>query len=153
MRHLANAEGPKKPAYVKEKQSLYGMHRMNWSKEALVDDWKGKKVKMVVVIEVSGEDNGVVATVERPATMRELVKRIGKRIVHRSNIVEFNFLGWLSCKVRILYSTGFEAFLAKSGPPFRTSCNTTISDPILKTIESFELELIPQTLPYMLDVI
>ena len=48
---------------------------------------------MVVVIEVSGKDNGVVATVKRPATMRELVKRIGKRIVHRSNIVEFNFLG------------------------------------------------------------
>ena len=119
----------------------------------MVDDWKGKKVKMVAVREVSGEDNGAVATAERPATMRELVKRTGKRIVHRSNIVEFNFLGWLSCKVKILHSTGFKAILAKSGPPFRTSCNTTISDPILKTIGSFKSELIPQTLPYMLDII
>lgn len=129
------------------------MHKRNWIGGALVDDWKGKKVKMVVVRQVSGEDNGAVAIAERPATMQEHVKRIGKRIVHRSNIVKFNFLGWLSCKVRILYRIGFEAFLARSGPPFRTSCNTTISDPILETIGSFKSELIPQTLPYMLDVI
>ena len=153
MRHLANAGGPKKPAYVREEHLAHEMHKRNWSREALVDDWEGKKVKMVVLREVSGEDNGAVATAERPATMQELVKRIGKRIVHRSNIVEFNFLGWLSCKVRILYRTGFEAFLARSGPPFRTSCNTTISDQILETIESFESELIPQALLYMLDVI
>ena len=69
---------------------------------------------MVVVREVSGEDNGAVATAERPATMQELVKRIGKRIVHKNILVEFNFLGWLSCKVRILYRIGFEAFLARS---------------------------------------
>ena len=108
---------------------------------------------MVVVIEVSGEDNGAVAFAENPATTQELVKRIEKKVVHRSNIVKFGYLGWLLCKVKIFDKTRFEAFLAKSRPPFRTSCNTTISDPILKTIGSFESELIPQTLPYMLDVI
>ena len=67
MWHLVNAEGPKKPAYAKNKQLLYGMHDRNWSREALVDNWKGKKVKVVVVRQVSGEDNGAVATAEKPA--------------------------------------------------------------------------------------
>lgn len=48
---------------------------------------------MVAMREVSGEDNGAVAIAERPATMQEFIKRIGKRIIYRSNIVEFNFLG------------------------------------------------------------
>ena len=112
MRHLANAGEPKKPAYAKEKQLVYGMHKRNWSREILVNGWRGKGVEMVVMGKVSGEDNGVVASVENPATTQEPVKRIGKRVVHRSNIIEFKFLGWLSCKVRILYKTGFEAFLA-----------------------------------------
>ena len=110
-------------------------------------------MEVVVMGKVSGEDNGAVASAENPATTQELVKRIEKKVVHRSNIVEFGYLGWLLCKVKIFDKTRFEAFLAKSGPPFRTSCNTTISDPILKTIELFELKLISQTFPYMLDVI
>ena len=93
MKHLANAGEPKKLAYVKEKQLLYGMHKRNWSREALVDDWEGKKVKLVVVREVSGEDNGAVAIAEKPATTQEPVKRIGKRVIHRSNIVKFRFIG------------------------------------------------------------
>ena len=108
---------------------------------------------MVVVREVSGEDNGAVVTAERPAIIQELVKRIEKRIVHKSNIIEFNFLGWLLCKIRILYKIGFKVFLARSGPLFRINCNTTISDPILETMGSFESELNPQTIPYVLDVI
>ena len=108
---------------------------------------------MVVMGKVSGEDNGVVATVDNPATTQEPVKRIGKRVVHRSNIVDFSFLGWLLYKVGILHSIGIEAFLAKSKPPFKTSCNTTISDPILETKGLFESELILQTLTHVLDVI
>ena len=153
MRHLAKAGGPKKLAYAKEKQLVYGMHKRNWSRETLVNGWRGKRVKVVVMGKVSGEDNGVVATVENPATTQEPVKRIGKRVVHRSNIVDFSFLGWLLYKVGILHSIGIEAFLAKSKAPFKTSCNTTISDPILETKGLFESELILQTLTHVLDVI
>ena len=47
-----------------------------------MNDWRGKGVKMVVVREVSGEDNGAVVIAERSAIMQEFVKRIGKRIVY-----------------------------------------------------------------------
>ena len=82
MRHLANAGGPKKPAYAREEQLLHGMHKRNWSRETLVSDWRGKEVEMVVLGKVSGEDNGVVASVENPATTQEPVKRVGKRVIH-----------------------------------------------------------------------
>ena len=121
MRHLANAGGPKKPAYAREEQLLHGMHKRNWSRETLVSDWRGKEVEMVVLGKVSGEDNGVVASVENPATTQEPVKRVGKRVIHRSKIIEFNYLGWLSCKVKIIDKISFKAFFVKSGPPFTTS--------------------------------
>ena len=121
IRHLANAEGPKKLAYVKEKQLLYKMHERNWSKGTLVNDWRRKGLEVVVMGKVSGEDNSVVASVESPATMQEPVRRIGKRVFYRNNMVEFNFLSWLSCKVKTIDKTSSEAFFAKSGPPFRTS--------------------------------
>ena len=76
MRHLANAGEAKKPAYAREEQLLYGMHKMNWSREALVGHWGEEKVEVVVMTEGSGEDNGAVACVERPATAQELVKMI-----------------------------------------------------------------------------
>ena len=119
MRHLANAEGPKKPAYVKEKQSLYGMHKRNWSRETLVNGWRGKGVEVVVMGKISGEDNDAVASAKNLATTQELVKRIEKKVVHRSNIVKFGYLGWLLCKVKIFDKTRFEAFLAKSETPFQ----------------------------------
>ena len=77
---------------------------------------------MVVMEKVSGEDNGAVASAENPATTQELVKRIEKKVVHWSNIVEFSYLGSRLCKVKIFEKTRFEAFLAKSEPPFRTRC-------------------------------
>ena len=95
MRHLANAGAPRKPAYVREEQLVHEMHKRSWIGETLVDKWKGKRVKMGVMGEVSGEDSGVVATVEKPATMQEAVKMIGKRVVHRNNIVKSGYLGWL----------------------------------------------------------
>ena len=67
MWHLINAKGLKKPACAKNKQLLYGMHDRSWSKKAFVDDWKGKKVKVMVVRQVSGEDNGAVVITEKPA--------------------------------------------------------------------------------------
>ena len=111
MWHLANAGEPKKPAYAREEQLLHGMHKRNWSRETLVSDWRGKEVEMVVMGKVSGKDNGVVASVENPATTQEAVKRIEKRVVHQSNIVEFSYLGWLSCKVKTIDKTSSEAFL------------------------------------------
>ena len=76
---------------------------------------------MVVIREGSGEDNGVVVSVENPATMQEPVKRIKKRIVHRNKRIEFSYLGWLLYKIKIIDKINFKAFLAKSKPPFRTS--------------------------------
>ena len=134
MSHLANAGEPKKLAYARKKQLVYGMHKRNWTRETLVGDWRGKEVEMVVMEKVSGEDNGVVASVEKPATMQEPVKRIGKRVVHRSNIVEFSYLGWLSCKVRIIRGTSSGGLFAKSGPPFKTSSEPPISELGLKNI-------------------
>ena len=91
-------------------------------------------MEMVVMGRVSGEDNGVVAFAENPATTQEAAKRIGKRVVHGRNIVEISFLGSLWCKVRILYRTGFEAFFAGSRPPSKTGRDSPISDLILKSI-------------------
>ena len=134
MWHLANAEEPKKVAYAREEQLLHGMHKRNWSRETLVSDWRGKEVEMVVIGRVSGEDNGVVAFAENPATTQEAVKRIEKRVVDRSNIVEFSYLGWLSCKVKTIDKTSFEAFLVKSGRPFRTSPEDSNSELGFETI-------------------
>ena len=47
---------------------------------------------MIIVREVSGEDNGAITTAKRPATMQKLIKRIGKRIVYWNNIIEFKFI-------------------------------------------------------------
>ena len=128
MRHLANAGEAKKPSYAREEQLLYGMHKRNWSRETLVGQWVEKKVEVVVMREGSGEDSGAVACVERPATRHEPVKRVEKRVVYRSRIVEFSYLGWLSCKVKIIDTTRSEAFLVKSGPPFRTSSEKASSE-------------------------
>ena len=134
MSHLANAEEPKKPAYAREEQLLYRMHKRNWTRETLVGYWRGKEVEMVVMGKVSGEDNGAVASVENPATTQEPVKRIGKTVVHRNNIVEFSYLGWLSCKVKTICGTNSEAFFAKSRPPFRTSSEDASSEVGFETI-------------------
>ena len=89
---------------------------------------------MVVMREGSGEDNGAVAFVENPATTQELVKRVERRVVHRSRIVEFSYLGWLLCKVKIIDKIRFEAFLVKSGPPFRIGSEDLNSELGFKTI-------------------
>ena len=104
------------------------MHKRNWSREALVSDWRGKEVEMVVMGKVSGEDNDVVVSAENPATTQKPVKRIEKRVVHRSNIIEFNYLGWLLCKVKTINKISSEAFLVKSGPPFKTSSEDPSSE-------------------------
>ena len=116
MSHLANAGEPKKPAYVREEHLVHKMHKRSWIGEALVDNRKGKKAEMVVVRKVSGEDNGVVASVENPATTQEPVKRIGKKVVYQNYIIEFNYLGWLSYKVRIFFEPDFKAFLRNRDP-------------------------------------
>ena len=113
---------------------MYGMHKRNWSRKTLVGDWRGKEMEIVVMGKVSGEDNGVVASVENPATTQEPIKRIGKRVVHRNNIIEFNFLGWLFYKVRIIRGISSGAFFAKSGPLFRTRSEDPNSKLGFKTI-------------------
>ena len=52
-----------------------------------MSDWRGKEVEMVVMGKVNGEDNGIVVSAENPAIMQEPVKRIKKKVIYRSNIV------------------------------------------------------------------
>ena len=85
-------------------------------------------MEMVVMGKVSGEDNGVVVSTENPATTQEPVKRIKKGVIYRNNIIEFSYLGWLLCKVKTIDKTSSEAFLVKSGPPFRTSSEDLTSE-------------------------
>ena len=75
---------------------------------------------MVVIGEISGKDNGVVVSVKNPAIIQKPVRRIRKKIVYRNNIIEFNYLGWLSCKIGTFYKTNSKAFFTKSGPFCRT---------------------------------
>ena len=83
---------------------------MNWSKETLVGQWVKKKVEMVVIREGSGKDNGIVVFVENPAIMQELVKRVKKKVIYRSRIIEYNSFRYLLCKVKIINKIKFEAF-------------------------------------------
>ena len=46
---------------------------------------------MVVIKEGSGEDNGIVVFMENPAIMQELVKKVKKKVIYRSKIIQYNF--------------------------------------------------------------
>ena len=83
---------------------------MNWNKETLVGQWVKKKVEMVVIKEGSDKDNGVVVFVENPAIMQELIKRVKKKVIYRSKIIEYNSFRCLLCKVKIINKIRFEAF-------------------------------------------
>ena len=76
---------------------------------------------MVVIEKVSGEDNGVMVFAENPAITQEPVKRIKKKVIYRSNIIKYNYLGWLLCKVKTINKINSEVFLVKLGPLFKTS--------------------------------
>ena len=75
----------------------------------------------MVIKKGSGKDNGVIAFMENPAIMQEFIKRIKKRIIHRNKKIEFNYLGWLSYKTKIIIKISFIGFLIKSKPLFQTS--------------------------------
>ena len=44
----------------------------------------------MIIREGSGEDNGVMVFVENPAIMQELMKRVKKKVIYWSKIVECN---------------------------------------------------------------
>ena len=46
----------------------------------------------MVIKEGSGEDNGIMIFVENPAIIQEFVKRVKKRVMHQSKIIECNYL-------------------------------------------------------------
>ena len=46
---------------------MYGIYKRNWSREILMDGWRGKEVEMVIMGKVSDKDNGAVVFVENPA--------------------------------------------------------------------------------------
>ena len=77
---------------------------------------------------VSGEDNSVVVSAENPAITQKPVKRIKKKVIHRSNIIKFNYLGWLLCKVKTINKINSEVFLVKLGPLFKTNFKNPSSE-------------------------
>ena len=83
---------------------------MNWSKETLVGQWVKKKVKIVVIKERSGEDNVIMVFMENPAIIQKFIKRVKKKVIHRSKIIKYNYLNYLLCKVKIINNIRFEAF-------------------------------------------
>ena len=48
---------------------------------------------MVVVIREGKEENGIMLITGKPAIMQKYIKRIGKEIICKSDIIAFNFLG------------------------------------------------------------
>ena len=70
---------------------------------------------------VNGKDNGVIISTENPAIMQEPVKRIKKKVIYRSNIIKFNYLGWLLCKVKTINKINSKVFLVKLGSLFKTN--------------------------------
>ena len=65
---------------------------------------------MVVIREGNGEDNGIVVFMENPVIMQKLVKRVKKKVIYRSKIIEYNFFRYLLYKVKIINKIRFEAF-------------------------------------------
>ena len=46
---------------------------------------------MVIIREGNGEDNDIMVFMENPAIMQKLMKRVKKKIIYRSKIIEYNF--------------------------------------------------------------
>ena len=65
---------------------------------------------MVVIREGSGEDNGIMVFIENPVIMQEFMKRVKKKVIYRSKIIEYNFFCYLLYKVKIINKIRFEAF-------------------------------------------
>ena len=45
---------------------------------------------MVIMKEGSGKDNGIMVFMENPAIIQEFVKRVKKKVIYRSKIIEYN---------------------------------------------------------------
>ena len=82
----------------------------------------------MVMEKVNGEDNGIVVSAENPAITQEPIKRIKKKVIHRSNIIKYNYLGWLLCKVKTINKINSKVFLIKLGPFFKTSFKNPSSE-------------------------
>ena len=65
---------------------------------------------MVVIKEGSGKDNGVMVFMENPAIIQELIKRVKKKVIYRSKIIEYNFFRYFLYKVKIINKIKFKIF-------------------------------------------
>ena len=46
----------------------------------------------MIIREGNGKDNGIVVFMENPAIIQDFIKRVKKRVIHRSKIIEYNYL-------------------------------------------------------------
>ena len=65
---------------------------------------------MVIIREGNGKDNGVIVFVENPAIMQEFMKRVKKKVIYWSKIIEYNFFCYLLYKIKIINKIRFKAF-------------------------------------------
>ena len=60
--------------------------------------------------EGSGKDNGIMVFIKNPAIIQELIKRVKKKIIYRSKIIEYNSFRYLLYKIKIINKIRFKAF-------------------------------------------
>ena len=65
---------------------------------------------MVVIREGNGKDNGIMVFMENPAIIQEFIKRVKKKVIYRSEIIEYNSFRYLLCKIKIINKIRFKAF-------------------------------------------
>ena len=70
----------------------------------------------MAIREGSGKDNGIMVFMENPAIIQELIKRVKKKVIYRSKIIEYNSFYYLLYKVKIINKIKFEAFWWNQDP-------------------------------------
>ena len=64
----------------------------------------------MVIREGNGEDNGVMVFVKNPAIIQEFMKKVKKKVIYRSKIIEYNSFYYLLYKIKIINKIRFKAF-------------------------------------------
>ena len=72
--------------------------------------WVKKKMEMVVIKEGNGKDNGVIVFIKNPAIIQELIKKVKKKVIYRSRIIEYNSFYSLLYKIKIINKIRFKTF-------------------------------------------
>ena len=67
-------------------------------------------MEIMVIREGNGKDNGIMVFMENPAIIQEFIKRVKKKVIYRSRIIECNSFHYLLYKIKIINKIKFKAF-------------------------------------------